>query len=425
MQFRLETFVNSYLPVGANRVDAVVSVTADGDAAAGSGGSLTSLSGAIIGIIVDISGSMQGDRMLAAKHAVRKAIELLDENTMFFIVAFSGSATLISPLHLATSENKYLADAQVQRLEAGGGTCMSSALLAAYQEFSKRPELLHYALFLTDGKNSDDDRAGLESALIKCEGAFQCDCRGVGTDWQPRELQKISSKLLGSAMIIAQPAGIEADFRAAIQAAMARSVGGVRLRLWTPKTAKVIACKQVSPEIVVLTDRSTQVDAQTLDFPTGAWGKESRDYYVAFEIASGDLGDEVLACRPSIVYSENGQDVKSPAPPIVATWTDDEALSARINDHVAHYTGQEELAQSIQQGLEARDRGDIDAATHMLGKAAKLAAESGNEDTFRKLAKVVDVVDAAQGTVRLKAHVDKADEMDLDLSSTRTSRAHR
>ena len=344
---------------------------------------------------------------------------------MFFIVAFSGSATLISPLHLATSENKYLADAQVQRLEAGGGTCMSSALLAAYQEFSKRPELLHYALFLTDGKNSDDDRAGLESALIKCEGAFQCDCRGVGTDWQPRELQKISSKLLGSAMIIAQPAGIEADFRAAIQAAMARSVGGVRLRLWTPKTAKVIACKQVSPEIVVLTDRSTQVDAQTLDFPTGAWGKESRDYYVAFEIASGDLGDEVLACRPSIVYSENGQDVKSPAPPIVATWTDDEALSARINDHVAHYTGQEELAQSIQQGLEARDRGDIDAATHMLGKAAKLAAESGNEDTFRKLAKVVDVVDAAQGTVRLKAHVDKADEMDLDLSSTRTSRAHR
>jgi Mg-chelatase subunit ChlD len=425
MQFRLETFVNSYLPVGANRVDAVVSVTADGDAAAGSASALPSLSGAIIGIIVDVSGSMQGDRMLAAKHAVRKAIELLDESTMFFIVAFSGRATLISPLHLATSENKYQADAQVQRLEAGGGTCMSSALLAANQEFNKRPELLHYALFLTDGKNSEDDRAGLESALAVCEGVFQCDCRGVGTDWQPRELQKISSKLLGSAMIIAQPAGIEADFRAAIKAAMARSIGGVRLRLWTPKTAKVIACKQVSPEIVVLTDRSTQVDAQTLDFPTGAWGKESRDYYVAFEIASGEIGDEVLACRPSIVYTENGQDVKSPAPPIVATWTDDEALSTRINDHVAHYTGQEELAQSIQQGLEARDRGDIDAATHMLGKAAKLAAESGNEDTFRKLAKVVDVVDAAQGTVRLKAHVDKADEMDLDLSSTRTSRAHR
>jgi hypothetical protein len=51
-----------------------------------------------------------------------------------------------------------------------------------------------------------------------------------------------------------------------------------------------------------------------------------------------------------------------------------------------------------------------------------LAAESGNDATSRLLSKVVDVEDAASGTVRLKAKVDDADEMALDTRSTKTVR---
>jgi hypothetical protein len=424
MQFRVETYTNPYLAAGATRVDAVITVTAEGGAQAGAP-ALSTRQDAVVGIIVDVSGSMQGDRIDAVRYATRRAIELLDENVSFFVVAFSSRAEIVAPLRQATREAKAFADSQVQRLQAGGQTYMSLAMSAAVNQFGQRPGALHYALFLTDGKNANDDAANLETVLGQCDGVFQCDCRGVGTDWQPGELQKIARKLLGTAQIIAQPAAMEADFRAAIQNAMGRSVGGVRLRLWTPKSAKVIACKQMSPEIVVLTDRATQVDAQTLDYPTGAWGNESRDYYAAFEMSAGEIDDEILACRPAIVFSEAGQEIKAGGPPIVATWTEDEALSARINDHVAHYTGQEELAEAIQHGLEARDRGDVDAATHMLGRAAKLAKDSGNEDTYRKIAKVVDVVDAETGTVRLKAHIEKSDEMDLDLSSTRTSRVRK
>ena len=57
-------------------------------------------------------------------------------------------------------------------------------------------------------------------------------------------------------------------------------------------------------------------------------------------------------------------------------WTDDEAQSTRINPHVAHYTGQAELADAIQEGLEARKDGDLDTATAKLGRAVKLAHES-------------------------------------------------
>jgi von Willebrand factor type A C-terminal domain len=83
--------------------------------------------------------------------------------------------------------------------------------------------------------------------------------------------------------------------------------------------------------------------------------------------------------------------------------------------------GQAGLALVIQEGLEARKHGDRDTATAKLGRAVALAQQSGNEDTA-KLAKVVDVVDAASGTVRLKKNVEDADEMALDTWSTKTIR---
>src|SRR5579862_8541727 len=236
MQFKVETYFNPYLPAGTNRIDAILTVSAEG------AGATATRARAVVGLIIDTSGSMTGARMDSVKHATRKAIELLDDTTQFFVVQFTDHPTLVCPLAPATSANKALADAQVRRLEAGGGTRMSSGLMMAREQFLKAPGSIHYALFLTDGKNADQDEAGLEDALLRCDGVFQCDCRGVGTDWQPKQLQKIGLKLLGTSRIIAEPAGIEADFREAIRNAMGRTVGDVRLRLWTPRSAKLVAC---------------------------------------------------------------------------------------------------------------------------------------------------------------------------------------
>ena len=87
---------------------------------------------------------------------------------------------------------------------------------------------------------------------------------------------------------------------------------------------------------------------------------------------------------------------------------------------MAQYTGQAELAEAIQDGLEARKAGDDDIAAAQLGRAVALAHQSGNEATASLLAKVVDVVDPVTGTVRLKAEVADADEMALDTRPTKT-----
>jgi hypothetical protein len=197
----------------------------------------------------------------------------------------------------------------------------------------------------------------------------------------------------------------------------------VSLRIWTPQHAS-ISLKQVAPAVEDLTSRRTESGPQIGDYPTGAWGPgETRDYHLAVQVSDPyAVGQQVRIARVSLVAaSPHGPEVLGEKG-VLAIWTDDEALSTRINQRVAHYTGQEELAQAIQDGLEARRQGDKDTAEAKLGRAVALAHQSGNEETAKLLVKVVDVVDAATGTVQLKKKVEDADEMALDTRSTKTVR---
>ena len=277
---------------------------------------------------------------------------------------------------------------------------------------------IRHAILLTDGVDESETREYLEAAVSECEGVFQCDCRGVGTNWRVDELRLVSSRLLGTVDIVAEPDDMAADFEAIVRRTMAKRTGDVGLRLWTPRGASVGFVKQVAPTLDDMTRRAVRVDDRVVDYPTGAWGDEAREYHVHLTVPAQDVGAEMLAGRIGIVVDGEivGQSL------IRAVWTDDVAASTRISPQVAHYTGQAELADAIAGALEARAGGDDETAASRFGRAAQLALETGHEETMRLLARVVDIVDAETGTVRLRRDVDRADEMALDTRSTRTVR---
>jgi hypothetical protein len=208
-----------------------------------------------------------------------------------------------------------------------------------------------------------------------------------------------------------------------VAAAMGKAVADVRLRLWSPQGATIKFVKQVAPTVQDMTGKRMPSGPLAGDYPTGAWGAESRDYHVSVAVRAGSVGDEMLAARASLVSVGASGEAEVLGQGLVrAVWTDDAALSTKINREVAHYTGQAELADAIQEGLEARKNGDFDTATAKLGRAVQLAAQSGNEDTTRLLGTVVHVDDPATGTVRLKERVNDADEKTLDTRSSKTVR---
>jgi hypothetical protein len=419
--FTAEAYQNEYLPVGATEVNAVVTVTGSGD------GSPAPAANAAEIVILDVSGSMASPRakLRAAKEATAVAIDCIRDGVMFGVIAGSMTATPVYPpsgtLTPASASTREEAKQAVARLKARDGTAIGTWLALANRLFSSSADAICHAILLTDGQDEHETPEDLARVLTDCEGRFQCDCRGVGTDWEVSELRSIATALLGTVDIIAEPSDMAADFQSMIEQAMGKATNNVSLRLWTPQGASVAYVKQVAPTIEDLTTRATPVDALSADYPTGAWGEEARDYHVCIHVQPRDFGEEMLAGRFSLVV---GEEVVSQAL-VRAIWTDDEQLSTRINREVAHYTGQAELAEAIQEGLEARKSGDEETATFKLGRAVALATANGNDATMKLLGSVVDVEDPATGTVRLKRSVDDADEMALDTRSTKTVRVQK
>lgn len=416
--FRIDGFFNPYLGSGQTRLDAVLTVASDAQAPAACEGTAGRK---LLGFVLDVSGSMNGEKLAQAKLAARRGIDMLGEDMYFFVVTFSGEAQVVVRACQATSANKVLAHRAVQALQAGGSTAMSKGLALALREVQRCDASIASVYFQTDGDNGMNDNDALAQVLEQCKGVFQCDCRGIGTDWRPAELRLIAAALLGTADAVVDPAGLDEDLQAFLERTMHKGIGGATLRLWSPKVVKLKLAKQMSPDILDLLPLAKRVDDKTWDIPLGAWGSEARDYQLVFELPAGDVGDEMLACRAAIAYQGPNGEVKVPCDPIAVKWSSDDVLTTRISKEVAHYTGQKELADSIQEGLEAKALGDEDKATRLLGRAAQLAAQSGNEEITRRLRKVVDVVDASAGTVRLKK-ANKAADMELELGGTRTVR---
>jgi hypothetical protein len=424
MSFSATAYQNEFLPAGAGEVHAVITVTAAGEQARGAAAEKA------VVLLVDTSGSMghPASKIRAARQAAATAVDLLPDGTWFAVIAGYHEAACVYPVvvrgqapHLvqADARTRREAGAELRYLEAEGGTAISTWLDLARTMFEEHPDAIRLAYLLTDGKNESEPNARLEEALARCAGVFQCDARGVGADWEVAELRLITSTLLGEVDIIARPDEMDDDFRAFLERALGKAVGDVRLRVWTPQGSTLTFLRQVAPAIEDLTGKGEPVNPLSSDFPTAAWaGDESRDYHLSVDVPVGQVGDEKLAARVSLVV--DGQPVSQALVKVI--WTDDESLSTRINSQVAHYTGQAELAAAIQEGLEARKQGDDATATVKLGRAVQLAHQSGNENTVRLLQKVVEVDDPDTGTVRLKRDVDAVDEMALDTRSTRTVR---
>jgi hypothetical protein len=421
--FQAEVHQNRYLPAGGTVVDAVLTVTAS----SADGHTPTVGPNAAQVIMIDCSGSMADppSKMDEAKKATITAIDTLRDGVAFAIIAGRHYAEMVHPpaaaLVPATRQTRDMAQHAVSQLIAGGGTALGTWLHLANNLFAGHPAEVKHAIMLTDGRNEHETPEQLAAVLRSCESGFVCDARGVGDGWSGTELRVVASALLGTADGLAFPSDLVADFRLMTEAAMGKALGDVTLRLWTPAGSTVRLVEQAFPHLEDLTGRRTEVSARLGDYPVGAWGIESRDYHISIELPVGAAGEERLAARVSLVC----QDQTLLESRVFATWTDDHALFATIDPWVAHYSGQEELAVAIQQGLAARDAGDIKTATAMLGRAAQLAAETGREDTATLLGRLVEVIDIRSGDVRLRQGVVGVDAEMANVRSVRTIRITR
>jgi Ca-activated chloride channel family protein len=107
--------------------------------------------------MIDVSGSMEGASIAQARGALLDALDRLNPDDRFGVLAFSSDYHEFSPQPLpATSQNLEAARQYVKNLEAGGGTEMLPALLHLMQK-PETPGYLRHIVLLTDGDLGNEE----------------------------------------------------------------------------------------------------------------------------------------------------------------------------------------------------------------------------------------------------------------------------
>lgn len=161
--------------------------------------------------VVDVSGSMSGEKIAQAKLAVTQLIGSLRESDRFRLVAFSGGvrryASGWTPASLA---NRTDAGAWIRSLEAEGGTNIAGALTEAFAEPADA-EALGVVVFLTDGQPSvgESNPEQIAERAEQGRGRFRVFAFGVGDDVNTYLLDRLTERARGTTEYVRPGENIE------------------------------------------------------------------------------------------------------------------------------------------------------------------------------------------------------------------------
>jgi Ca-activated chloride channel family protein len=158
--------------------------------------------------VIDTSGSMGGTSIIQARRAVDLALERLQPDDWFNVIAFSGGYRQLFPasrqaLPPAVDE----ARSWVERLSAGGGTNMMPALRAALVDPEEHTPL-RQVVFITDGCVGNED--ALFAEISSSLGRSRLFTVGIGSAPNAHFMERAARFGRGSSTTISSPIEVAA-----------------------------------------------------------------------------------------------------------------------------------------------------------------------------------------------------------------------
>ncbi|MFI6033553.1 VWA domain-containing protein [Streptomyces sp. NPDC051315] len=380
-------------------------------------------------LAVDCSSSMAypQEKLRAAHQAAVAALRMLPDGTPFAVVRGTQSATMVYPatetMARADARRRAEAEQAVHRLITGGGTCIGSWLDLSRRLLAEQAAPIGHVLLLTDGRNQHDELMPLSDVLEACAGRFVCDAWGIGDGWDGRELLRITGRLHGEASSVREEAALAREYEQLMRRLLAKRVPELVISVTPMAGAEVRYLKQVFPTEVELAPDGAGRDDGALRFVTRAWGDETRRYQLCLSAdPTGRPRGEDLQLAVVALDLPGGDGVRlAPPQPCVVHWTDDPALSRHTDVQVEHFEQHQRLGEAVAAATDAHRRGERDLAEHHLGRAVHLAHTIGADQSLDRLGRLVEIVDAAAGRVRLRPGVAAVDFEHLITASSHST----
>ena len=163
--------------------------------------------------VIDISGSMQGEKIKLVKESLKILVDMMEEKDRIALVLFDQKAKLYFNLEYLTKENKDKLKAQIEKIEASGGTNIASGLQIAVEILKQQKEnpkdnedRSSTVLLLSDGCDNylNDTQLGekLKSLTKGANLSFTLNTFGYGYDHDPKIMNKLANLRDGSFFLV-------------------------------------------------------------------------------------------------------------------------------------------------------------------------------------------------------------------------------
>ena len=349
--------------------------------------------------VVDVSGSMAGEKIDQAKAAVDQLLGTLREGDRFRLVAFSGGVRRFAagwtPL---TTASRREGAAWVSGLTPDGGTniagAMAEALAAAPAEGA-----LGVVVFLTDGQPTagETDPERIADAAERGRGAFRVFAFGVGHDVNTYLLDRLAVRARGASEYI-QPGGdiermvgsLAAKIAAPVLTDVALTAGG-EVELYDVEPGAMPDLFAGDEQVILGRFRARGRDALALTVAGRRAGRTER-FATATPLAGGerDYVAQLWAARRAGTLTREIR-LRGPNPELVQALRDLALRHGILTEYTAYLVQEPELAAADQARAEFAMRQAAAPSAQAGAAAVGRAAREGKATSVAVAADAVEM----------------------------------
>ncbi len=365
-----------------------------------------------LAVVLDRSGSMNGDPIRNAKAAAAQLVEQLDPADAFTIITFSSGVETVVPMTRVTPASKAAARVAIERVYDDGGTCTSCGIERAAAELARSPIAggLQRMVLISDGQANEGlwDRGELAQLVANTAArGMSISTVGVGLDFDEVTMTQLAEVGRGNYYFVEDTANLSAMF--------ARELGGltdtiganVQLVLTAPQGVTIAEAYGYP-----LTRQGRVVTVPIADLRAG----ETRKVILRVDVSGQVVGAEISAAVELDWRRVTDGSAHSAATTAVATLVDDPAkVAATVDIPTLRAAEEAKTARALDEATRAYEEKGASAAQAIIqGRNAAMRANAAaiGADEMQKLGKasagVVESFDAAPAkakkAVRAKAY---------------------
>ena len=332
-----------------------------------------------ITLVLDKSGSMEGEKIISLRKAAKNAINLLSEDDYVSIIAFSDRVYPIvtSTPAIAKADLKD----EIDGIRDGGGTAMSGGMRRGMGELERElaPERLNRMLLLTDGETFGDEDDCRELGKEMGDKGIVIQAMGLGEDWNEELLDQVAEASGGRADFIEKPEDINDMFQTTVQRMQATVVQNSQLILRLVNGVTPRQVWRVVPLIEnlgyrPLSDEAVQVDLGEIDRDEGS--AVLVELLIAprpegtFRIAQAEVNYDMPALE--LVGAKSKVD-------IMLDFTADPKLAKEYDAYTMNLVEKVTAFKLQTRALNAAKMGDVEGASKQLRAAATRLLQVGEK----------------------------------------------